>query len=60
MNPNHYVIEQLARQKEAELQRKAKYAWLQPPAPRHVFSQRAWAWLTAGVLLSLGVLRLLV
>ena len=60
MNPNHYVFEQLARQREAELQRKAKYAWLQPPAARSVFGQRTWAWLAAGALLGLSVMRLLV
>lgn len=59
MNPNHYVLEQLARQKEAEIQQLAKHAWLRSEARRLSIGQRAGPVLMLAALLSFGLMWLL-
>ena len=59
MHPNPYVVEDLARQREAEMQRMVKYAWLWPPRRRRALGERVWSLLVLCVVMSCGLLWLL-
>jgi hypothetical protein len=59
MNPNLYVAEELARQKEEEIQRRMKYAWQRPRRHRPALGQRLWSLVVMGSVVTCGLLWIL-
>jgi hypothetical protein len=59
MNPNLYVTEELARQKEEEIQRRMKYAWHLPRRRRSALGQQLWSLVVIGSLVTCGLLWML-
>ncbi len=59
MNPNLYVAEELARQKEEQIQRRMKYAWQVPARRRPALGQHLWSLVVMSSLVTCGLLWML-
>jgi hypothetical protein len=59
MHLNPFLLEQLAKQREAEVQRRIKDAWQHPPLTRTRSKVQAWLYVAVVMLLAAAAVRLL-